>query len=274
MTASSDISNERRYSQFAGSLSSSSIQFRSNRRHGLSPRRHTAPIACSGGICLCVGPILLQRPAPGVSSKFVAVKGTKADAQHKLRALLTATDKGMSLDVSRMTLEAFLERWLSDYAETHTAPRTVQGYRTVIRCYLVPALGYVPLLKLTPHHIQNLYAELLKKGLSPQTVVHAHRVLRQALKHALKWGLLMRNICDAVDPPRPWRKEISVLTAAGIQRFLDAASGSPYGPIFFLALYTGMRRSEVLGLKWSSVALARIHRRTPMDGVRTAEGGG
>ena len=81
----------------------------------------------------------------------------------------------------------------------------------------------------------------------------AHRVLREALKHAVQWQLLMRNVCDAVDPPRPRRKEMSTLVGGDIQRFLDAASGSPYGPVFFLALYTGMRRSELMGLKWSSV---------------------
>ena len=185
--------------------------------------------------------------------KFVNVKGTKAEAQKKLRELLTTLDKGMSVDTSKATVAEFLEQWLTDYAETNTAPRTVQGYRGVVRRYLVPSVGRIPLVKLTPQDVQSLYAGMLGKGLSAQTVVHAHRVFREALKHAVKWQLLMRNVCDAVDPPRPRRKEMSTLVGADIQRFLDAASGSPYGPVFFLALYTGMRRSELMGLKWSAV---------------------
>ena len=96
---------------------------------------------------------------------------------------------------------------------------------------------------------------MLGKGLSPRTVLHSHRVLREALAHAVSWGLLGRNVCEAVDPPRPQRKAMEAIDSADVQKFLDVAAESPYGPIFFLALYTGMRRSELLGLRWSAVDL-------------------
>jgi len=188
--------------------------------------------------------------------KFVNLKGTKAQAQQKLRELLTSLDKGISLDTSKVSLGEFLERWLHEYAETNTSPRTVMGYQEKVRNHLMPHLGAIPLAKLTPQHIQSRYSEMLDNGLSPRTVLHVHRILREALKHAVKWGLLIRNVCDAVDPPKPQRKEMAVLDGVDIQRFLDVAASARYGSVFFLALYTGMRRSELLGLRWTAVDLS------------------
>ncbi len=187
--------------------------------------------------------------------KFVNVKGSKADAQKKLREMLSALDKGMPLDISKATVGEFLDQWLYIYAETNTSPRTVEGYRERIHRYIIPRLGHVPLVKLAPAQIQSVYSDMLDRGLSARTALGAHRVLREALGHGVRWGLLARNVCDAVDPPRPARKEMASLDADDVQRFLDAASHSHYGPLFFLAVYTGMRRSELLGLRWSAVDL-------------------
>ena len=119
--------------------------------------------------------------------KFVAVKGNKTDVQRKLREMLAALDKGMPLDTSKATVGDFLERWLWDYAETNTSPRTVMGYREKVRNYLVPHLGDIPMSKLNPQHVQSLYGEMLGRGLSPGTVNHTNRILRQASGHGLKW---------------------------------------------------------------------------------------
>ena len=96
---------------------------------------------------------------------------------------------------------------------------------------------------------------MLGRGLSARTVVLAHRISREALKHAVKWGLLMRNVCDAVDPPKPQNREMAALDAVGVEKFLAAAASNRYGAVFFLALYTEMRRSELLGLRWTAVDL-------------------
>ena len=96
---------------------------------------------------------------------------------------------------------------------------------------------------------------MLGRGLSPRTVLHVHRIFSESLSHGLKWGALMRNVCDAVDPPKPRRKEMTALDAAGIERFLDAAFNSPYGAFFFLGIYTGLRRGEMLGLRWTAINL-------------------
>ena len=187
--------------------------------------------------------------------KTVQIRGTKTEANRKLRELLNAQDNGLSLATSKMVLRQFLAKWLDEYAETRTSPRTVMGYREKVRNYLVPYLGHVPLEKLTPQHVQKLHSEMLSRGLSVRTVLLAHRILSESLKHAVKWELLMRKVCDAVDPPKPQNREMAAFDEIGVERFLEAAATHRYGPIFFLALYTGMRRSEVLGLRWTAVDL-------------------
>ena len=194
--------------------------------------------------------------------KFVAVKGTKTQAQQKLRELLSSLDKGMPLDTSKVTFGEFLERWMRDYVATNTAPSTKDGYDFIIRCHLIPRLGRIGLNKLQPYHLQEYYARALsegrrdrKGGLSARTVQHHHRVLSEALSHAVKWGLLARNVANAVDPPRPGWSEMAILPPDDIDRLLDVADGTPYYSLIFTALYSGMRRGELLGLRWCDVDL-------------------
>ena len=187
--------------------------------------------------------------------KFVNVKGIKADAQRHLRELLLSLDKGMSIDTSKATVGEFLDQWMKDYVEPNTSPRTIETYDWIVKKHLKPRVGNVPLTKLTPLHVQNLIANMLGLGLSSSTTVYAHRVLKQAIGQAVKWGMLGRNVCYAVDSPRIIRKEIKALDVSEVQKLLDATIQSRWGPIIFLAIYTGMRRGELLGLQWSDINL-------------------
>ncbi len=130
--------------------------------------------------------------------------------------------------------------------------------------YVAPALGRVPLCQLQPQHLENYYAKALsqgrldgKGGLSAQTVLHHHRLLSQALSHAVKQGLLVRNVAEAVVPPRPGRSQMATLFPEDVSRFLGAARRTPYYVLFYAALYTGMRRGELLGLRWHDIDLGR-----------------
>jgi len=116
-----------------------------------------------------------------------------------------------------------------------------------------------------------------KGGVSARTVVSRHRVLSEALSHAVKWGLLLRNPAQAVDPPRATAKPVQTLDAAGVHSILDAAAGTPYRAIFQLAVSTGLRRSELLGLTWGRVDLhlatlqvVQVLHRLPGQGFVTA----
>jgi integrase len=162
----------------------------------------------------------------------------------------------------KTTLGEYLEKWLKDYVWTNLAPRTAEGYESIIRCHLVPALGGIPLTLLKPEHLQRYYSEKLSGGrydgkgdLSRTTVSHHHTCLHRALKMALKWGLINRNPADAITPPRPQRSEIHTMNEDDLNKFLEAAQGTPYYILFYLALFTGMRRSEILALRWSDVDL-------------------
>ena len=155
----------------------------------------------------------------------------------------------------RETVADFLVRWLETYAATNTTLRTREGYQGNITRYINPAIGRVELQKLTTNQIQGIYAALLGKGLSNRTVLHVHRVLSQALKHAVRWGLLSRNPADATTPPRAEQEELEMWDEPTINLFLEAVAGHRFQDFYLLALLTGMRRSELCGLKWESVDL-------------------
>lgn len=194
--------------------------------------------------------------------KSVAVYGTKKDAERELAKVLTQINTGDYVEPSRMTFADLAERWLADYAKPKVAAKTYERYQEIVRKSLIPALGRHPISKLQPLHIQAFYSEISekKKGKSnqklfSQTVLHYHRVLRQILQQAVKWQLLARNPADAVEPPRPTRAEMKVLNEQEVARLIQAASGSRFYVPILLALTTGLRRGEILGLKWSDIDL-------------------
>lgn len=189
------------------------------------------------------------------------VRGTKKDAEKRLAELLNQIDKGLYIKPEKTTLAEYLERWLKDYVWPNLAPRTAEGYEHIIRRYIIPGLGKIQLAQLKPEHIQKYYANQLSIGgdkgigLSPRTVRHHHMCLHSALKTAVKWELLIRNPLDAIDPPRCQKHEMHTLTEEAVHKVLEIANETPYFTLFYLALFTGLRRSELLALKWSAVDL-------------------
>jgi len=141
-------------------------------------------------------------------------------------------------------------------------PKTQDRYAGIIRAHLIPAFGMLELTALQPQRIQSYYSQALKSGrkdgkggLSARTVRYHHMVLYEALKHAVKYGLLIRNVAEAVDPPIPEYKGITIIDSDGVRRLLEAAKGTSYYACIFTAVYTGLRRSELLGLRWCDVDL-------------------
>jgi len=185
--------------------------------------------------------------------QWVSVKGTRKDAEKKLAELLHQLDMGTFMKPSKTTLAEYLERWLKDYAKPNLSPRGFERYQGIIAKYIIPQLGNIPLTQLRPEHLQKHYTACQNYGLSARTVRYHHAVLHVALKTAVKWGLLSRNPADAVDSPRARHNEMKTWNEQEINRFLEAANDSPYYTLFYTALFTAMRRSELLGLKWSDV---------------------
>ena len=186
---------------------------------------------------------------------FETVKGNKKDAQRRLRELLSSLDTGVFCKPSKLTVASYLEQWLRDYCWSNLAPRTAEGYESILRCHLVPSLGQIHLTQLKPEHIQHLYSEKLTAGLSHRTVRYIHVTLHKALHNAVKLGMIARNPADAVEPPKIERHEMHTMSESDMHIFLEFAKSTPYYALFYTALFTGMRRSELLGLRWSDVDL-------------------
>lgn len=182
-----------------------------------------------------------------------SVKGTKRDAEVLLAELLYQRQQGIDGPPGRLTVADYLSRWLETYATPNTAPATSIRYEQLTRLYVVPVIGHLTLVKLRPLHIQQIYAAMLDRGLSRRTALQAHRVLREALKHAVRWQLISRNPADAVEPPRGERYEATVLTPDDARRLLAVSDETPYGTLVHVAIYTGLRLSELTGLRWQDV---------------------
>lgn len=207
------------------------------------------------------------------------VRGSEKDAQKALRDLLHSIDEGTFVEPAKMTVEQYLEQWL----ETHKAnvePTTHDWYALVCRKHIAPHLGRVQLQKLTPLAIQQFYASKLQEGrldgkgvsLSPNTVRHIHRVLHKALNAAVKLQLIPRNPCDAVEPPKAVKKEARYWTPEEAAQFLEAIQEDRLYALFYVALGTGLRRGELLGLRWQDVDLTEGRLTVRQEIVRKSKG--
>jgi len=192
--------------------------------------------------------------------KWHTVKGTKKDAQRELARLLHELNTGAYVEPTAMTLAVYLDRWLHDYAKSNVSPKTYERYEEIVRLHLKPALGHVQLSKLQPLQIARYYSDALVSGradggggLSARSVLHHHRVLRSALHQAVKWLLLPRNPADAVDPPRPQNREMKALDEEATATLLRAAASTRLSLPVMLAVTTGLRRGEILGLRWEDI---------------------
>jgi integrase len=209
-------------------------------------------------------------------TKYVTFRGTKRGAQDELTRLLSQRNDGTYVEPTKMTVAQYLRHWLEADIDRRVAARTAARHREIVEKNILPRLGHVPLRKLTAVHIEAFEAELQregwvkarakpnikdsasspsqeKRGLSAQTVLHIHRTLSQALSHAVRVGVLFKNPAQQVRPPRPPNREIRILGKGEIGTVLEAARDTVlYAPIL-VAVTTGVRRGELLGLRWSDI---------------------
>ncbi len=195
-------------------------------------------------------------------TKYKAVRGSKRDAEQELRRSLTTVDQDTHADAGKLAVGECLAWWLDDEVRHSVSRKTLERYREIVEKRLVPVLGALPLGKLQPVHVQNYYAQALKSGrrdgkggLSRQTGIHRDRVLHVAVKRAR--ALRPTNPAEDVERPRVERREIEVLEPDEFTALLKAAAATrPLTPIF-LALATGLRRGELLALRWLDINLDR-----------------
>jgi integrase len=197
--------------------------------------------------------------------KWHSFAGTKREAQIECARLISEINVGTYLEPAKTTLAQFLERWLANI-KGNVSPRTHERYEEIAKKNLIPLLGAITLTKLRPMQIAAAYTKALadgrrdgKGGLSPRTVHHMHRVLKQALTQAVGWQLLIRNPVEAVDPPKVERHQMTTYDMAQTAALIDAVRGTPMFIPTLLAVLCGMRRGEIAALRWRNVDLTTGH---------------
>lgn len=198
---------------------------------------------------------------------------TRQEATEKLAKALADRNGGLIFDAGTVTLGEYLDRWLNDSVRDAVKQRTLENYAYVVRKHLTPALGHIKLTALTPAHVQGLYRSKLDSGLSPRTVELIHTTLHKALKQAVRWALIPRNAAGAATAPRPTKKEIRPLTPDQARILLDAARGDRFEALYVVAITAGLRRGELLGLRWQDVDLERGSLQVRQQLVRTKKDG-
>jgi len=196
--------------------------------------------------------------------KSQTVKGTKRDAQRRLREILLSLEQSSYVKPNKVTFGEWLRQWLKDYVSMNTTDRTQESYSYIVEGHLIPSLGKVMLADLQPQQIQSYYAEKLSKGradgkggLSARSVVYHHRILSEALDYAVKMGVVVRNVAGVVQPPRVKRVTMNTFSMEEATRFLEAAQETDYYVYFATLLFTGLRRGELLALRWRNLDLVK-----------------
>jgi integrase len=166
-------------------------------------------------------------------------------------------DYGLIFDADNLKVGEYLDRWLSDSVSDTVKATTFERYEQITRLHLKPALGRLKLKALTPAHVRSLYREKLEAGSSARTVRYVHTTLHKALKQTVMDGLLPRNATEAVKPSQPSREEMHPLTPEQAKHLLQVAHeiGDRLEALYVLAIHTGLRQGELLGLKWDDVDL-------------------
>lgn len=180
---------------------------------------------------------------------------TRADVSASLKKTLREQQLGINVRPERQTLSDFLQIWLEGTVAPKNRPQTLRSYQWIIESHLKPGLGKLSLEKLGPQRVQDFLAERHASGLSAGTVKHIRATLRAALSQAHRWQLVHQNAAKLVTVPRGERYKPTVLTPEQARVFLAAAKSHRNGSLLTTAITLGLRRGEILGLRWTDVDL-------------------
>lgn len=200
-------------------------------------------------------------PATGKYRKVSRmVKGTKADARKVRDELRQEYDGGLTADAAKTTVGAFMSEWIKNRRESgELAHATISNYERYVRVWIAPYLGNVAVKDLKPFTVEAWHREARKAGATPRTLQAAHKVLKMALKDAVRYGLTLTNPCESVKTPKAEERKRGYLVPDEVRRMLtvlDSMEETGFTMAVRLGLATGARRGEVLGLQWRDVDFA------------------
>lgn len=218
--------------------------------------------------------IALGSDANGKRVRKTVYGPTKKSVTDKLTRLQNQRLDGTFVDSGKMTVGELLDRWLADSAKPNTEPNTYIGYEQCVRLHIKPAIGAIRLSKLMPIDVQRMFSTLKEKATKKERTVDGKKVvietklgdrslcyifstLRRALNVGLRWGLVVRNVCDACDPPKSAKSHVTALVTSEVTELLKATHGTRWHALFVLAITTGLRQGELFGLTWENVDLDR-----------------
>jgi integrase len=196
-----------------------------------------------------------RNPATGKLQRVCFYGKTRKAVADQMAQALGDLGRGAFVAPHKLTLGVWLDTWLRDYKAPSIRPATLDSYAMMIRCHLKPALGHIALKDLRPDQVQRLYNDKRDARLSSRTVRYLHMILHGALQQAMKNQLVMRNVSEATTPPARKTRKMRPLTLAQVNQFLAAVKEDRLFPAIFLALGTGLRRGELLALRWSDIDL-------------------
>jgi integrase len=189
---------------------------------------------------------------PDGKRRYVSGK-TKETTRAKLRKARGDADSGLVFDAGNLTVGEYLDHWLKYSVKETVKATSFERYEQIVRLHIKPKLGRVKLKALTPAHVRGLYHEKREAGSSARTVRYIHTTLHKALKQAVMDSLIPRNATEAVKPPQITKEEMHPLTSEQVKQLLETAAGDRLEALYVLAVHTGLRQGELLGLKWEDV---------------------
>lgn len=185
--------------------------------------------------------------------EYITVNGTKRQAQDELAKIISEYNNGSYIAPSKMTVQMLIAQWMTVYAIPQLALSTVRGYKVNFYKHTIPYLGHILVQRLSSVEIQNMYVKLEEKGLSPSSIRYVHKILHEVLQYAYKMRMISVNPSDLVSAPKQGKYKAEVYNAEEVAELLRCAKGTEMELPLMLDLETGLRRGELLALKWSDI---------------------